>query len=98
MPPEPWKGVIWHGPQEVLQKFVPILNKAGIDLMLCGHYHDNLPKYYYYESSDQVKFPVLVNESITVLRGNADSEKLSVEIKDSKGKSLFSKVIPSKKQ
>lgn len=41
-----------------------------------------------------MEFPVLVNESVTVLRGDADAENLTVEIKDSTGKSLFSKSIP----
>lgn len=85
---------MWHGPWEILQKFVPVLNKAGIDLMLCGHYHVDKPGFYYYQPTEQMEFPVLVNESVTVLRGDADAENLTVEIKDSTGKSLFSKSIP----
>lgn len=94
MPPVPWEGTMWHGPWEILQKFVPVLNKAGIDLMLCGHYHVDKPGFYYYQPTEQMEFPVLVNESVTVLRGDADAENLTVEIKDSTGKSLFSKSIP----
>lgn len=96
MPPVPWEGTMWHGPWEILQKFVPILNKAGIDLMLCGHYHVNKPGFYYYQPTEQVGFPVLVNESVTVLRGDADAENLTVEIKDSTGKSLFTKSVSRK--
>lgn len=29
----------WHGDTEVREKYVPILNKAGIDLMISGHTH-----------------------------------------------------------
>lgn len=83
---------------EAYQKFVPVLNNAKIDLMLCGHYHTNKPGYYYYEPTEQVKFPVLVNESVTALKGDADQEKLSVEIKDADGKSLFTKEFPLKKK
>lgn len=96
MPPKSWKNEMWHGPLEVLQKFVPILNKAGIDLMLCGHYHINKSGYYYYEPTEQVQFPVLVNESVTVLRGDVDKDKISLVIKDSRGKSLFTQTLQCK--
>ena len=33
MPPLPDKN-LWHGQMEVLEKFVPILNQAGVDVML----------------------------------------------------------------
>ncbi|HIU54354.1 MAG TPA: metallophosphoesterase, partial [Candidatus Gallibacteroides avistercoris] len=32
----------WHGPLHTKKMFVPILNKAGIDLMLCGHLHQHI--------------------------------------------------------
>src|SRR5690606_547376 len=50
----------WHGMQDILDKFVPILNKAGVQIMLSGHLHrhivrdckidcvkDNKQKYYF---------------------------------------------------
>ena len=27
----------WHGEQEIRRLFVPILNEASVDIMLCGH-------------------------------------------------------------
>ena len=40
IPPQSIEQDAWHGPAEVAQKFVPALfNKAGIDLMICGHLH-----------------------------------------------------------
>lgn len=35
----PYGGGNWHGDIELQKKFVPLLNKAGIDLMICGHTH-----------------------------------------------------------
>lgn len=93
MPPVKWGDELWHGPYEVLQKFVPVLNEARIDVMLCGHYHQSKQTYYYHEPSPRVKFPVLINECVTALRGDADAEKLSVEIKTAEGKSLVTKVF-----
>lgn len=50
----------WYGSRMVAEKFVPILNKAGIDLMLCGHIH----KYKFYPiGSTNAQFPVLCNNN-----------------------------------
>ena len=38
MPPMPDH---YHGPLMVKEMFVPVLNKAGVDLMLCGHRHQH---------------------------------------------------------
>jgi acid phosphatase type 7 len=47
----------WHGETEVTDKFVPILNNAGIDLMISGHTH----RYSYLEkNSDENNFPIIV--------------------------------------
>jgi len=32
MPPVEWQGDIWHGPTEVLEKFIPILNTSNPQL------------------------------------------------------------------
>jgi UDP-2,3-diacylglucosamine pyrophosphatase LpxH len=44
----------------VANKFVPILNQAGIDLMLCGHIHN----YKVYEAgTTNARFPVVCNKN-----------------------------------
>lgn len=62
MPPE---NGGWHGPQELFDKFVPLLNRAGVDLMICGHTH----RFSYIEKgTDGVDFPILINPNQTLLQ------------------------------
>lgn len=62
MPPE---NGGWHGPQELFDKFVPLLNRAGVDLMICGHTH----RFSYIEKgTDGVDFPILINPNLTLLQ------------------------------
>lgn len=75
MPPQPIKE-LWHGPQEVLEKFVPILNEAGVDVMLSGHLH----RYINCPADDRVKFPVIINAHRTVVDGSADDSGLDFKI------------------
>lgn len=90
MPPQPIKD-LWHGPQEVLEKFVPILNEVGIDAMLCGHLH----RYLYCLPDAQVKFPVIINSKDMVIDGKVQSNQLLMNIRDTKGKLIDQIVIPS---
>lgn len=87
MPPQPVKG-LWHGPQEVLDKFVPILNEAGIDAMLCGHLH----RYLHCKPDSQVRFPVVVNAHNTVIDGQTSGDRLQLEIRDTQG-TLVDKIL-----
>jgi Icc-related predicted phosphoesterase len=66
----------WHGNVEVLKKFVPVLNQAKIDIMLCGHEHRHFKR----EANEQVQFPVLVNSNRAVVKGNATAQELSLEV------------------
>ena len=57
MPPFVAGRSAWHGDTEVADKFVPILNDAGIDLMISGHTH----RYSFIEKdSDKNNFPIIV--------------------------------------
>jgi len=57
MPPFVAGRSAWHGDTEVAEKFVPILNNAGIDLMISGHTH----RYSFIEkNSDENNFPIIV--------------------------------------
>lgn len=87
MPPQPIKE-LWHGPQEVLEKFVPILNQAGIDVMLSGHLH----RYIYCKPDSQVQFPVVINSKDMVIDGQTQGDKLQMEIRDTKG-ALVDKIV-----
>lgn len=59
MPPNMGRG--WHGELEIARLFVPILNRANIDLMLCGHYH----RYAYIDDKSRgTDFPILINSNV----------------------------------
>ena len=73
----------WHGPLHTNKLFVPILNAAGIDLMLCGHLH----RYFYVEAGEEnCDFPVLINSNKEAVHIAADSKNMTLEIKDQSGK------------
>lgn len=72
----------WHGEREIEKKFIPLLEAAGVDIMLCGHLH----KYQHRAAGEIADFPVVVNASDAVLKAKATSESLSVEVLDVTGK------------
>lgn len=79
----------WHGDQEVLDKFIPLLNNANVDIMLCGHLH----RYIRNEAKDDVKFPVIVNSNNTVLKAEAQNNKLSIKVLDQDGKEVDKLIV-----
>jgi Icc-related predicted phosphoesterase len=66
----------WHGNVEVLKKFVPILNRAKVDIMLSGHEHRHFNR----AANEQVRFPVLVNSNNAVVKATATAQELSLEV------------------
>lgn len=76
----PMKGS-WHGNVDLQKKFMPLLNKANIDLMLSGHIHS----YFFSPASDNVNFPTLVNDNKSGVFCEILDEKIEVIIKDEKG-------------
>ena len=81
MPPLP-DDRLWHGQKEVLEKFVPILNDADVDVMLSGHLH----RYFNNKPTSKVKFPVIDNAHRTVVKGITTGEKLTLGVIDIEGK------------
>ncbi|APU96186.1 MULTISPECIES: FN3 domain-containing metallophosphoesterase family protein [Sphingobacterium] len=79
----------WHGEQEILEKFVPILNKAGTQIMLSGHLHRNIIK----NATNTIQFPVIVNSNNNVLRVDLDDEKGIFKILDQQGKTVDQVII-----
>lgn len=72
----------WHGHAELNKLFVPLLNEANIDLMLCGHEH----KYSLIEAGQQnAKFPILVNSNMHSAYMQINDSDIKVRIKDNKG-------------
>ncbi|MDR1859814.1 MAG: metallophosphoesterase [Bacteroidales bacterium] len=79
----------WHGEKEVLQKFVPILNEAKIDVMLCGHLHRHIKR----PPTELIKFPVIVNSNTNLLRAKATITELSIEVIATDGSKVDSFVL-----
>ena len=65
----------WHGPLHAKQLFLPVLNKADVDLMLCGHLHC----YRYNEAGV---------DGAEMLDVEADNSTMNVVRKDRYGKEL----------
>jgi len=67
---------LWHGQKEVLEKFVPVLNEAGVDVMLCAHLHRHLN----HKPDADIKFPVIANAHNTVLKGITKNNQLELVV------------------
>lgn len=80
------KGKGWYGSNELKRLFVPILNEAGVDLMLSGHTHN----YGIREKGtcDGNEFPILVNDNDTRMDVVATEKEISVKVIDALGKEL----------
>jgi predicted phosphodiesterase len=84
MQPDP-KG--WFGNAVVANKFVPILNRAGIDLMLCGHIHN----YKLYEvGTTNARFPVVCNKNRELMTLDVDKNNIRLKFFDPDHKLLRS--------
>lgn len=83
----------WHGEQELRRLFVPILNRADIDVMLCGHYH----RYMYIDDGSRgTDFPILVNSNRDKLVVEAGPSGVGIEVVDTSGKVIHTHRIPSR--
>jgi hypothetical protein len=74
----------WYGEKEMASTFVPLLNEANIDVMLCGHLH----YYLHQQPSNGINFPLIVNANTTVLKAQADDQLLQLQIVDRNGKQV----------
>lgn len=75
----------WYGERELRRLFVPILNEAAVDVMICGHYH----RYQWIgDDSRGTNFPILVNSNNdrVVLRG--DRSGIDLEVRNAAGEML----------
>jgi predicted phosphodiesterase len=76
----------WHGNDEIARKFVPVLNEAGVDVMLCGHLH----RYVRQDPGAGINFPVIVNSNRTVLKGTFTDGIFKMNILNEKGERIDS--------
>src|SRR5690606_25547121 len=73
----------WHGEGEIAEKFVPLLNQAGAQVMLSGHLHHHMKAP---ATDSNHRFSVLVNSNNNMLRAKADEKRLLIEVVDQQGK------------
>lgn len=71
-------GDTWHGQLHARRLFLPILNAAGVDLMLCGHLHLHL---FVPAGSEGADFPIIVNSNMDVVRATASDDRLEVSVR-----------------
>ena len=83
----------WHGPRDCADKFFPILNTMGIDVMLCGHLHRDK----YYEPSGEANFPIIVNSNNGTLEGETHGNELTLQVRHTDGKVVTKKVYKAKR-
>lgn len=74
-----------HADLHSTELFVPILREAGIDLLICGHYHGHL---YTDGKEEGFGFPVLVNSIFRGIHLEADAHHIGIKVVDGSGKVL----------
>lgn len=61
--------------------FVPMLEEAGINLMICGYTHDSQMN----KAGKKCSFPILENGSSTLINLRATQERMDIVVEDFKG-------------
>jgi predicted phosphodiesterase len=83
----------WHGEKEIEDKFVPLLNEAGVDVMLCGHLHRHIHK----KAGNGQDFPIIASSNKAVIKASTENSILKINVFDVDGKLTDSLVIKSRK-
>jgi hypothetical protein len=73
----------WYGEKRANEMLVPILNKAGVDIMLSGHYHRHV---YIEEGTCGNKFPILANDNVSRVDFYTEGKGYQLRIYDMEGK------------
>lgn len=84
------EGTTWKGCQDASRKFLPILNKAGIDLVVAGHTH----RFYYHTPNESDnRFPILEQGSMCATRLDIADGRIRIKVIDKDGKVLMDKTL-----
>ncbi|MDR2120500.1 MAG: metallophosphoesterase [Tannerella sp.] len=89
----PPSGDGWHGLMEVKRLFLPILNRANINLMLSGHLHRHI---YYPAGQADCNFPLLINSNVHALDIDVDMQRIHLIIRDREQKIFKTLQFPRK--
>lgn len=82
----------WHGEIEMRTKILPVLNKAGIDLMISGHTH----RYAFIDKGSENQFPVIVLNNNSRMELTVDQSGIKTKIVDVDKKVLSELNFPKK--
>ena len=83
----------WHGSVHLNELFVPVLDGAGIDLMLCGHDH----RYSFHPAGERdAKFPIVVNDNRSCVRCDVADSLIRVRIAGPRDKTVHTHEFPLK--
>lgn len=74
----------WHGEEDIFNKFVPILNKAGVQVMISGHFHRQVIR----NADDKIRFPVVVNSNNNLIKVDLTEAGGLIRIIDQAGKTV----------
>ena len=75
---------MWYGAVRAKEIFVPLLNQAGVNLMISGHLH----RYYYVSDADECNFPILINGRKQIVQVWITEKSMKIIVKDTAGKVL----------
>jgi predicted phosphodiesterase len=89
----PPSGESWHGLMEVKRLFLPVLNRARIDLMLSGHLHRHI---FYPAGRADCTFPLLINSNEHALDVDIDMQRINLTIRDREQKVFKTLQFPRK--
>mgnify|MGYP004445383991 CR=1 FL=1 len=73
----------WYGQRWVSEHFMPVLNEAGVTLMLSGHYHEWI---FAEKNKYGNNYEIIVNDSCDLLDFNATATEIKVSVYDLDGK------------
>lgn len=81
----------WPGWRHAAETFGPVLNKADIDLLLCGHTH----KFAHIKPDEQQNpYPIIIGAPDTSIRIDVSKEKLKITVTQIDGQTLDTFCIP----
>ena len=79
-----------HGCRQLHDEWLPLLNAAGIDLMLCGHTH-----FFLFKDKGSVgnEFPIVVNDNHSAVRVAVSGQGIEVRVVNDQGKELMNEIF-----
>lgn len=79
-----------HGARHITELFMPILNSAGIDLMICGHTHWSK---FIEKGQEGNNFPIVIDDNKSASFVTSSQKGIEVVTKNINGEVIFNKVF-----